>query len=199
MRSVSTLDFLHSVLISVDMQRGFDVEPWSRRWNTEVDANGQRLLAAWRSAGLPLIHVRHDSVEPASAFRPGQIGNEFRPGFEPRASEALLSKSVNSAFIATDLDLRLRRLGVKTVVVFGMSTDMCISTTIRVGANLGWRMVLIADACDCCDLPGHDGTIVTAREIHRAHVATLQHEFCDVVTTAQAIASIAQLHTLASA
>eukprot|EP01040_Poterioochromonas_malhamensis_P021082 gene21082-25343_t len=107
-----------AVLIPVDMQRGFDDPSWPPRWNTDVDARGQALLAVWRSAGWPVVHVRHDSVEPGSTLSPGQPGNAFRPGFEPRVGEGLVSKSVNSAFIGTDLDLRLRRLGVDTAVVF---------------------------------------------------------------------------------
>jgi hypothetical protein len=66
--------------------------------------------------------------------------------------EPVVAKSVNAAFIGTDLDLRLRRLGAQQLVVFGISTDMCVSTKIRVGANLGWRMMLVEDACDCFDL-----------------------------------------------
>jgi len=99
----------------------------------------------------------------------------------------VVSKSVNSAFIGTDLDLRLRRLGAERIVTFGISTDMCVSTTVRVGANLGWKMVLVTDACDCFELPdGHGGTI-PARAIHDAHVATLGFEFCEVASTAQIV------------
>lgn len=75
------------------------------------------------------------------------------------------------------------RLGVATVVTFGISTDMCVSTTVRVGANLGYRMVLIEDACDCFDLPRQDRTIIPAEAIHAAHVATLGFEFAEVSST----------------
>ncbi|MFX8554435.1 isochorismatase family protein, partial [Acinetobacter baumannii] len=84
-----------------------------------LDRNGLALLAAWRAAGRPIIHVRHDSVEPGSTLRPGLPGNALRPGFAPAPGEALVTKSVNAAFIGTDLDLRLRRLGADTIVVFG--------------------------------------------------------------------------------
>jgi nicotinamidase-related amidase len=131
-----------SVLLPVDMQRAFDLPSWPPRWNEAVDRNGQALLGAWRSRGLPVIHVKHDSVSPGSTLAAGQPGNAFRPGFEPLGTEPVVSKSVNSAFIGTDLDLRLRRLGIRRVVVFGITTDMCVSTTIRVGANLGYDMVL---------------------------------------------------------
>jgi len=171
-----------AVLIPVDMQRGFDDPSWPPRWNTDVDVRGRALLALWRSAGWPIVHVRHDSVEPGSTLAPGQPGNAFRPGFEPRVGEGLVSKSVNSAFIGTDLDLRLRRLGVDTAVVFGITTDMCVSTTIRVGANLGYRMVMAHEACDCIDVPDANGVIIPALESHRVHVATLGFEFATLAS-----------------
>lgn len=179
------MDLDGAVLLLIDYQQAFDAAPWPRGWNGDVDRNGLALLAAWRAAGRPLIHVRHDSVEPGSTLRPDQPGHAFRPGFAPLAGEQLVAKSVNSAFIGTDLDLRLRRLGAAKVVAAGISTDMCVSTTVRTGANMGWPMVLVEDACDCFDLPDGQGGTVTAEEVHRAHVATLGFEFCAVTRTAE--------------
>ena len=180
-----TLDLDRAVLLPIDMQQAFDATPWPRRWNEDVDANGLALLAAWRSAGRPIIHVRHDSVQEGSSLAPGAPGNAFRPGFGPQGDERLLTKSVNSAFIGTDLDLQLKRLGAKHVVVFGISTDMCVSTTVRTGANMGWDMVLVPDACDCFDLPDGKGGTIRAEDIQTAHVATLAVEFCRTFPTAE--------------
>jgi nicotinamidase-related amidase len=169
------------------MQQAFDAPPWPRRWNPDLDANGLALLAAWRAANRPIIHVRHDSVQPGSSLAPGAPGNAFRPGFEPQEDEPLVTKSVNSAFIGTDLDLRLKRLGARHVVVFGISTDMCVSTTIRTGANMGWDMILVPDACDCFDLPDRQGGWIAAEDLQRAHVATLAFEFCQPMSTSALI------------
>ena len=152
-----TIDLDRAVLLPIDMQQGFDGPAWPRRWNDQVDANGLALLEAWRAADRPIIHVRHDSVEPGSSLAPGTPGNALRPGFEPLEGEPLVTKSVNSAFIGTDLDLRLKRLGAKHVVAFGISTDMCVSTTVRTGSNMGWDMILVPDASDCFDLPDGAG------------------------------------------
>ena len=180
-----------SALLPIDFQRAFDLS-WPRRWNGELDNNGQALLAAWRKAGRTLIHVRHDSVEPESTLRPGQP-HAFRPGFEPQAGEPVIAKSVNAAFIGTDLDLRLRRLAIDTLVVFHISTDMCVSTTVRVGANLGYRMVLVEDACDCFDLPDDAGRVIRAEDGQAAHVATLRFEFAEVMRTQQVLDLLAEL------
>lgn len=183
------LDLSHAVLLPIDMQQGFDAPEASPRWNARADANGLELLAAWRKARRPIVHVRHDSIQPGSALRPGQPGNDFRPGFEPLSGEGLIAKTVNSAFIGTDLDLRLRRLSARRVVVFGMVTDQCVSTTIRMGANLGWDMVLVPDACDCHDLPDGAGSMIPARQVHDVHVATLAFEFCRTMQVSDLITS----------
>ncbi len=175
-----------TALIPIDMQRGFDMgDNRLPRWNNRADTNGMALLDRWRRKGWPILHVRHDSIEPTSILRPGQPGNDFRDGFEPLANEPVISKSVNSAFIGTDLDLRLKRLGVTEVVCFGITTDQCVSTTIRTGSNMGWQCVLVEDACDCLELPGRDGKPIAAQDIHRAHVATLGYEFCTVRSTSE--------------
>jgi nicotinamidase-related amidase len=184
-----TIDFNRAVLLPIDMQQGFEEPKWPRRWNEAVDANGLALLAKWREAGRPIIHVRHDSVVEGSTLHRDSPGNRHRPGFEPLAGEPLVTKSVNSAFIGTDLDLRLRRIGAQQVITFGISTDMCVSTTIRTGANMGWEMVLAEDASDCFELPDGNGGTIPARTVHTIHVATLGFEFCRVMTTAELLKS----------
>ena len=180
-----TIDLDRAVLLPIDMQRAFDAAPWPRRWNKDVDSNGLALLAAWRTAGRPLIHVRHDSADPASSLAPGAPGNAFRPGYGPIDGEPLITKSVHSAFIGTDLDARLKQLGAHHVVVFGIATDMCVSTTVRMGANMGWDMILVPDACDCFDAADGNGGIIPAEEMHRAHVATLGLHFGRTLSTAE--------------
>ena len=178
------IDWNRAVLLPIDMQRAFDGPPWPKRWNDRVDENGRALLGKWRAAGRPIIHVRHDSVAEGSTLGSGTDGNQFRPGFEPQEGEPVVSKSVNSAFIGTDLDLRLRRLGARHVVAFGISTDMCVSTTVRTGSNMGWDMLLADDACDCFELPDGKGGMIPAEAVQAAHVATLGFEFCKVLSTA---------------
>ena len=159
------------VLISIDMQQGFDIDgQWPARWNSHCDENGIKLPDHWRKKSWPVIHVRHDSVEQNSTLRPG-------------SDEFVVSKSVNSAFIGTDLDLRLRRYHASKLVMFGMTTDQCVSTTVRTGANMGWSCVLIEDACDCFELKSSEGKIISAIDLHAAHVATLAFEFCEVYKT----------------
>jgi nicotinamidase-related amidase len=135
----------HLVLIAIDMQGAFDMPGRPRRWNESLDSNGLELLAAWRARCLPIIHVRNDDPNPRSWFHANHPGYAFRPGFEPPPGEGVVVKSVNSAFIGTDLELRLKRLDAGGIVLFGMRTDMCVSSTARTGPisagkSLSFRM-----------------------------------------------------------
>ncbi len=171
-----------AVLLPIDMQEGF-YGAGRPRLNLEPDSNGLRLLEAWRARGWPIIHVRHDSVTADSVFRPGRPGNALRPGFSPAPGEALVCKSVNAAFIGTDLELRMRRLGATVTVAFGISADQCVSTSVRVGANLGFRMIVAADATAAFGQPGLDGAAIPAAIVHAIHLATLANEFAEVAAT----------------
>jgi nicotinamidase-related amidase len=185
------MNFDHrTVLLPIDVQQGFAGPTWDRRSNPDMEVNGRRLLAAWRETGWPLIHVRHDSIHPESTLHPSHPGNAFRHGFEPHYGEPVVGKSVNAAFIGTDLELRLRRLDVTTVVLFGLWTDMCVSTTARVASNLGFRTILVSDASACGELLDADGSVIAAKDVQRAHLATLRTEFAEVVDTNAVIAAL---------
>lgn len=193
-RNALSLD-ANAALIPIDVQAGFDVAASS---HPDMTTQGLRLIEAWRDAARPLIHIRHDSIKPGSPFAPGCPGNALRPGFEPHADEPLVTKTVNAAFIGTDLDLRLRRLGVRQLVLFGLTADMCVSTTARVAANLGYRVIVVGDASASFALTDPNGMRVAALDVHRAHVATLHAEFATVVDTEALLAALATPHAVAA-
>lgn len=107
------------------------------------------------------------------------------------AEEKVFEKTVNSAFIGTDLDAYLKEIDAQHVVMFGLTTDMCVSTSARMGANLGWKITLAADACSCHDHTTYNGSkTISADDIQAAHLATLAAEFVDVLKTEEIIALI---------
>jgi nicotinamidase-related amidase len=174
----------NAALIAIDVQSGFDSDYWGVRNNPDMEANGRALLAAWRVSGRPIVHTRHDSSNPASPLAPRQPGNRFKIGFEPRSGELIVPKNVNSAFIGTDLETWLRRAGIGQIVLFGIATDMCVSTTARMGANLGFEVIVAGDACHSWGQNGSDGLYIDGDTIHRANLATLNTEFGRVASTA---------------
>lgn len=179
-----------AVLIPIDVQQAFDDSRWGRRNNPGMEARGLALLTAWRRAGRPVICVKHNSTEPDSTLRPGLPGNAWKPGFEPQAGDALIEKTVNAAFIGTTLEADLRVRGLGQIVLFGITTDMCVSTTARVGANLGFRVLVVGDACATFDQRAPDGETVAAEVLHRAHLTTLNTEFGRVVNADEVIAAL---------
>jgi len=178
-------------LVIVDMQRAFDDPVWGNRNNPGAEGNVARLLAAWRAADAPVIHVRHRETDPEwHLFNEGDPGFAFKPEAMPLADEPVLTKGVNSAFIGTDLEARLRAAGASTVVIAALTTDHCGSTTARMSGNLGFETWFVGDACATFDREGPDGEVFPAELMHRTSLASLQDEFADVVSADEAIARL---------
>jgi nicotinamidase-related amidase len=171
----------NTALVIIDVQNGFDDPSWGLRNNPGAEAAIARLLGAWRQAKRPIFHVQHLSRNPASPLAPGQKGVEIKNSVKPLTGETVITKQVNSAFIGTDLEERLRRMGIKTLVLTGLCTDHCVSTTTRMAANLGFCAIVPADAAATFDRIGYDGKIYSAEEIHRTALASLHGEFATVV------------------
>jgi len=174
---------LNATLIVIDMQKGFDDPKWGRRNNPQAESNVKRVLAAWRSAHLPVVHIQHCSTEPNSPLRPDTPGNAIKEIASPLPGEPVLKKNVNSAFIGTELESLLNSKGVNTVVVVGLTTDHCVSTTARMAGNLGFHTYVISDATATFDRTGPDGRSYRAEDIHDANLASLHHEFATVLDT----------------
>lgn len=172
-----------AALIVIDVQRGMDDPANGTRNNPKAEGNIARLLAAWRRTGRPIVHVQHLSSRPDSPFWPGQPGVEIKDGVRPQGDEPVVQKRVNTAFIGTDLEERLRRQGIETVVIIGMTTDHCVSATTRVAGDLGFRTYVVSDATAAFEREGPDGVVYPAEEVHGVSLATLHREFATVMDT----------------
>ncbi len=176
-----------TALLIIDVQKGFDDPVWGQRNNPEAESNIELLLAAWRTQKLPVIHIRHCSVEPNSPLRPELPGNAFKKEAQPLPDEKQFSKSVNSAFIGTDLKKHLKANNLSSLVVVGLTTDHCVSTSVRMAANLGFDVTLISDATATFERTGYDGVQFSAEDIHKINLVSLNGEFCDVLSTAEVL------------
>jgi nicotinamidase-related amidase len=179
-----------TTLLVVDLQQGFDEPRWGRRNNPHLEQRASELLRAWRATGRPVVHVRHMSADPCSPLRPGQPGNAFKPETAPVAGEAVIEKCVNSAFIGTSLETDLRRAGCRGLMIVGLTTNHCISTTARMAGNLGFVTWVVSDATATFDRVGPDGLEHRAEQIHAIALSDLHGEFATVVDTAAVIAAL---------
>lgn len=174
----------NAVLLIIDVQKGFDEPMWGQRNNPQAEENIARLLEVWRATTRPVFHVQHLSLSPTSPLRATHRGSEIKESVKPRADELLFQKHVNSAFIGTDLEQQLRARGYNTLIIVGLTTPHCVSTTTRMAGNFGFHTYLVADATAAFDMLGHDGRQYTAQEIHAVSLATLNGEFATIVETA---------------
>ncbi|QFT89030.1 Streptothricin hydrolase [Bacillus sp. THAF10] len=171
------------VLLVVDVQKAFEEPSWGKRSNPKAESNMLELLKVWRENELPIIHVQHASQNPSSTLHPSKPGFTLKEGFEPFKDEYLIRKSVNSSFIGTDLDQYLKNNNYQTLVVVGLTANHCVSTTVRMAGNLGYRTYVCEDATAAFEMTSHDGLHLSAEDVHRHALAALHHEFAEVVST----------------
>ncbi|MEZ5922876.1 MAG: cysteine hydrolase family protein [Hyphomicrobiaceae bacterium] len=177
-------------LLIIDVQIAIDDRQWGPRNNPEAETSIAALLAAWRQAGAPVVHVRHDSTEPGSPYRPGQPGHEFKPCAMPVANETVVGKEANSAFIGTELESLLDARGATTLVITGVLTHNSLEATVRHAGNLGFRVVVPADACWAVDVRDRTGRLWPAEDVHQLSLAVMHGEYAEITSAAVAIAAI---------
>jgi nicotinamidase-related amidase len=176
-----------AALVVIDVQKAIDHPSWGVRNNPEAEGNIATLLAAWRAASRPIYHVRHDSTEPQSTYRPGQAGHDFKAEALPLPGEPVIGKRTNSAFIGTDLEARLRAAGTTTLVVAGVITNNSVEATVRMAGNLGFVTFLVEDAAFTFGRRDWNGVWRAASEVHAMSLANLEGEYCTVVRTAEVL------------
>lgn len=179
-----------AALIVIDLQKAIDHPSWGQRNNPDAERNVAALLSAWRASQRPIYHVRHDSTEPQSHYRPGQPGHDFKPEAQPLLGEIVIVKKTNSAFIGTDLEARLRAAQQTVLIVTGVITNNSVEATVRMAGNLGFDTFLVEDACFTFGRKDWSGRLRTAGEVHAMSLANLDGEYCRVIRTAEVLAAL---------
>jgi nicotinamidase-related amidase len=183
---MSNLKSEKPALILIDIQKGFDdIAYWGgERNNPDAENNAAELLEIWRYNQLPIFHIKHCSSNPNSLLSELNAGNEFKEIVKPIPGELIIKKNVNSAFIGTNLKQQLDEQKINTLVIVGLTTDHCVSTTTRMAGNFGFETFVVSDATATFNKKGIDGQHYSAALIHETALASLNGEFATIVTTA---------------
>lgn len=175
----------NTALILIDIQKGFDEEEYwgGNRNNKNAEEKCALILQKWRKLNLPIFHIVHSSQNPISKLHESHPGFEIKDEVKPIEGEPVIKKDVNSAFIGTDLKERLDSQGINKLVIIGLTTNHCVSTTTRMAGNFGFDTLLISDATATFDRIGINGERFDAEIIHQTTLANLNNEFAQVIDT----------------
>lgn len=176
-----------TALIIVDVQKAFDDKKWGERNNLNAEENISKILQLWREKGWTVIHIQHTSDNHSSLFYPNKEGFAIKEIVEPINGEVIITKKVNSSFIGTNLEEFLNLNDITTVVITGLTTPHCVSTTTRMSGNLGFETYLISDATAAFGMKDQNDIYYDAATIHSISLATLHDEFATIYTTEQLI------------
>ena len=170
MRSMKT------ALLVIDIQDSFKIDParWAKRSNHAFEENVTKLISTFREAGEPIVWVLHNDPDPG--FRPGDPEVRLMSFLDRHEHELLIVKNTRNAFTSTDLQQRLDALGVRKVVVSGISTEQCCETTTRVAADLGYDVDFVTEATATFPI----GSLTTDQIVERTE-AVLNKRFARIM------------------
>lgn len=183
----STLEI--PALLIIDMQQGIQRVSTPRN-NPGAEACITQLLEYWRSADLPLLHIRHISRQADSVFAPGQRGALFQPALAPLACEQVFEKNVTDAFTHSGLERWLHARNIRNVVIAGVASENSVEATARSASNLGFITHVVADACYTFEKTDYYGQLRSADEVHAMAMANLRDEYAEVLTSADLLAAL---------
>jgi nicotinamidase-related amidase len=148
------------------------------------------LLQCFRDHDLFHVHIQHVATDPDAAFfRPGDAGCDVHDTVAHFEGEPLVVKHFPNSFRETQLLVMLQAEGVKRLVITGMMTHMCVDATARAAADLGFKVIVVEDACATRDLSYGD-TVIPAEHVHKAFLAALR-SYGEVMRGDQVMARLA--------
>ncbi len=178
-------------LIVIDVQNEYETGllPIAHPPLAESLPNVGRAMDAARAAGALVVVVQHDSPAQAPAFAVGSRGWELHDVVASRPADVVVHKTMPGAFTGTDLEVWLRERRIETVTLAGYMTQHCVDSTARQAFHAGFGVEVLADATGVPVLANAAG-VVTAEELHRAHLVALQAGFAAVASTAAWMAAL---------
>lgn len=166
------LDRQKTALVIIDLQKGIVGSPKEPRSAEEVVGNARKLVDAFRKNSMPVFFVRvtpsgdmKDRLSPQTDAAPGgwhgmpEDWAELVKELDVRDTDFVITKRQWGAFYGTELDLQLRRRGIDTIVLCGISTNIGVESTARYAFELGYQQVFAEDAMTCGSKEEHENTV----------------------------------------
>lgn len=183
-----------TALIVIDLQEAMRAErdmgyPWA---NPQAPQTAGSLLAAFRQAGLPVVHVHHNTANPQDGFHPANPLCVAMPEVAPAPEEPVFVKTGSSGFIGTGLEAHLRGSGIRSLVTVGGEADMCVESTARMAGNLGFATTVVADALVNFQRTLREGRVMPPQAVLDLSLANLT-SFARILDSDEVLSEIAQI------
>jgi nicotinamidase-related amidase len=175
-----------AALIMIDLQNEYLAGPIALPDAASAIANAAKLLARARAAGARIVHIAHKG-RPGGLFDRSAERGAIVSALAPLPDEPVIEKGLPNAFAGTDLQALLAATGHNDIVLAGLMTHMCVSSTARAGLDLGFRITVDADSCATRDLPDGRGGTIAAATIHDIALAELSDRFAIIARGGDAL------------
>ncbi|WP_018411755.1 cysteine hydrolase family protein [Methyloversatilis thermotolerans] len=184
LRDLSGLDsspaaLSESALILIDCQQTYREGVMQLSGVEPALLEAAHVLSRARETGRPVIHIQHDAGPGSPYDIRGPIGRIAAP-VTPVPGEAVITKHYPNSFVQTVLDEELKRSGIRSLVLVGFMTHMCVNSTARGAFNLGYQVTVVASATATRDLPGPGGALVPAAALQTASLAMMGDLFAAI-------------------
>ncbi len=163
-----------TALILIDIQNDyFENGALELKGAPQAASQAALLLMEFREKRLPVVHVQHETLQIESgSLIAGTTGQRIHSSVTPLLNELCLTKHFPNAFWKTDLERHLISIGVNHLVIAGMMTHMCVSTTSRAAMERGFDITVIQDACATHALE-LNGDEISSTTVHNTALAEL--------------------------
>jgi len=168
------MEMKNTALIIIDIQNDYFPEGVLTLDGVEIAAQkASELLKIFREQKLPIVHIQHENTMPEMGFMlPGSFGQKINDSVKPKKLEACFTKHYPNAFWQTELEVYLNKLNIQHLVIVGMMTHMCVSSTARAAMERGFLTTVIQDACATRSIE-FDGSVISGKTVHKTALAEL--------------------------
>ena len=171
-----------SALVMIDCQNTYRTGVMQLTEVEQAIVEAKKLLQRARELQIPVIHIRHDGGEGSPYDLTTDIG-QISDEVAPVDGEIVINKNFPNAFVQTELDERLKKLGVENIVLAGFMTHMCVNSTAHGGFNLGYKPTIVASTTATRPLLTANGKLVPAQQVQDAAIASTRDLYAAVVNT----------------